>query len=481
MMQAGIAHAKETALLRYEMTIGGQVAPAESTFDVVNPATEAVFAEAPICSPAQLDEAMSAAAGAFSSWAADADLRRDSLRRAADAIEANASALAELLTLEQGKPLGDAQWEVVATAQTFRYYADFELSTSVLRDDDSALVELIRRPFGVVAVITPWNFPLALFAKKVAPTLAAGNSAVVKPSPFTPLATLAVGAILREVVPAGVLNVVTGDDDLGARITTHPVPGKITFTGSTATGKKIAAASAADLKRLTLELGGNDPAIVLDDADVSAIAEPIFRASFANNGQVCSAIKRVYVPRSQRNDLVEALAELAKAKKVGNGLDEGVDLGPLNNAPQLQRIIGLVDEARSAGARFATGGTRLAQAGYFFEPTIVTDCADGIALVDEEQFGPVLPVVAYDSLDEAVARANATKYGLDASVWGSDLDAVRAVAPRVESGTVWMNTHGQRGMDQPFGGMKWSGIGVENGQLGLEELTQLHVLFQARV
>lgn len=464
----------------YEMTIGGEAARTESTFDVINPAKGTPFTQAPSCSRAQLDQAMAAANDAFPAWAADCEGRGSALRRAADVTESNADSLAELLTLEQGKPLGFAHWEVAATAQTFRYYADAELPTHVLREDADALVELVRRPFGVIAVITPWNFPLVLFAKKIAPTLAAGNTAVAKPSPFTPIATLVLGALLREVLPPGVLNVVSGDDDLGAWITGHPVPGKITFTGSTATGKKIAAASAPDLKRLTLELGGNDPAIVLGDADVTAIAEPIFSAAFANNGQVCSAIKRVYAPRPLRDDLVGALVELAKAKKVGDGFEEGVDLGPLSNAPQLDRVIGLVDEARSAGARIATGGSRIGQAGYFYEPTIVTDISDGTSLVDEEQFGPALPVVAYDSLDEVVQSANASNYALDASIWGANVDAVRSLAPRIEAGTVWMNTHGQRGIDQPFGGMKWSGVGVENGQLGLEELTQLQVLFHAR-
>jgi acyl-CoA reductase-like NAD-dependent aldehyde dehydrogenase len=467
-------------MLTYSMTIGGAPAPTEATFDVVNPSTESPFALAPECTPAQLDRAMDAARQAFPSWAGDLDSRRRALHLAAEAIEAHAEELAKLLTLEQGKPLPDARWEVVATAQTFRFYADMEQNPQVLKDDPSGLVELVRRPFGVVAVITPWNFPLALFAKKVAPTLSAGNTAVVKPSPYTPMATLAVGAVLSGVLPPGVLNVVTGGDDLGALITTHPVPRKITFTGSTATGKRIAAAAASDLKRITLELGGNDPAIVLGDADLARVAEPIFRSAFVNNGQVCSAIKRVYVPRALHDELIDMFAELAKAKKVGDGFEEGVDLGPLNNAPQLARIIGLVDDAQSSGATIVTGGKRINEVGYFFAPTIVTNISDGSRLVDEEQFGPVLPIISYDNIDDAVAGANSTNFALDASIWGSDIDEIRQLAPRLETGTVWMNTHGQRGMDQPFGGLKWSGIGVENGVLGYEELTELQVMYQAR-
>ena len=467
-------------MLTQPMTIDGSLVSAERTFDVINPATEEVFAQAPDCTSAQLDAAMAAARTAFPAWGADPVARRHALEVAADVIEANADQLAELLTLEQGKPIGDARWEVVATAQTFRYHAGVEVRQETLRDDETALVRLARRPFGVVAVITPWNFPLALFAKKVAPTLAAGNTAVLKPSPYTPLATLAAGAALRAAFPPGVLNVISGGDELGAAITSHPVPRQITFTGSTATGKRIAAASAHDLKRLTLELGGNDPAILLGDADVAKVAEPIFRSAFVNNGQVCSAIKRVYVPRQLHHDLIEAFVAMARAKKVGDGFEEGVDLGPLNNAPQLKRVIELVDDARAAGGTVATGGERLERPGYFFEPTIVTDLASGTRLVEEEQFGPVLPVVAYDDLETVVSAVNAGMYGLDASIWGEDVDAIRQLGPRLDAGTIWMNTHGQRGADQPFGGMKWSGIGVENGELGLDDLTELQVLFEAR-
>jgi acyl-CoA reductase-like NAD-dependent aldehyde dehydrogenase len=467
-------------MLTQAMTIDGSLVSSERTFDVINPATEDVFAQAPDCTAAQLDAAMGAAQAAFPAWGADPVGRRRAFGVAADVIEANADQLAELLTLEQGKPIGDARWEVVATAEIFRYHAGVEVRHTTLRDDETAFVQLARRPFGVVAVITPWNFPLALFAKKVAPTLAAGNTAVVKPSPYTPLATLAVGAALREAFPPGVLNVISGGDELGAAITRHPLPRKITFTGSTATGKRIAAASAPDLKRLTLELGGNDPAILLGDADITKVAEPIFRSAFVNNGQVCSAIKRVYVPRHLHDDLVEVFVALAASKKVGDGFEDGVDLGPLNNAPQLKRIIELVDDARAGGATVATGGARLERAGYFFEPTIVTDVTSGVRLVEEEQFGPVLPVVAYDDPEAVVSAVNAGMYGLDASVWGEDLDAIRALGPRLDAGTIWMNTHGQRGADQPFGGMKWSGIGVENGDLGLDDLTELQVLFEAR-
>lgn len=365
------------------------------------------------------------------------------------------------------------------TAQVFRYYAGLDTSPRILKDDETALIQLVRRPMGVVAAITPWNFPLALLARKVAPGILAGNTLVVKPSPYTPLSTLRLAAAIGSAVPPGVLNVVSGSDALGASMTSHPVPRKITFTGSVATGQAIAISAAPDLKRLTLELGGNDPAIVLEDADIAAIAPQLFMTSFFNNGQVCSVIKRVYVHESLHDQLVEALVAQAESVTIGNGVDDP-DFGPLNNEPQLQRVMGLVADARRRGATVAAGGNRPDRPGYFFEPTVVADVSDGTGLVDEEQFGPALPVVKFTDIDDVVRRANNTNFGLDASVWGADLDRVTSVGNALECGTVWMNTHAVRLPEQPTGGLKWSGMGLENGPFGYEDLTDLQVLYQAR-
>ena len=464
----------------YTMTIGGEPAVAAATFGVVNPATGSELARAPECTSVQLDAAFESAAKAQREWRADEAARRDTLRRMAEVLMGANDLLGPILTAEQGKPIGDAAIEVFGSAIWLQYFAELEAPPTVIRDDDQAYVEVVRRPVGVVAGITPWNYPLVLAFWKIAPALLAGNTIVVKPSPFTPLTTLRVGELLRDVVPPGVLNIVSGSDQLGAWMTTHPVPRKISFTGSIETGKKVALAAAADLKRVTLELGGNDPAIVLDDAEPAVVARGIFAGAFQNNGQVCSAVKRVYVPERLYGEVVAALVEEARAAKVGEGTEPGVTLGPINNKPQLDRVAELVADALSHGAKAATGGAPLDGPGYFFQPTILTDLMDGTRIVDEEQFGPALPVVAYRDLDDAVERANATHFGLSGSVWGADADRATEVAGRLECGTAWVNTHLALAPQQPFGGFKWSGIGVENGPWGLAEFSEVQAVHRAR-
>ena len=464
----------------YTMTIGGEPAVAAATFGVVNPATGSELARAPECTSVQLDAAFESAAKAQREWRADEAARRDTLRRMAEVLMGANDLLGPILTAEQGKPIGDAAIEVFGSAIWLQYFAELEAPPTVIRDDDQAYVEVVRRPVGVVAGITPWNYPLVLAFWKIAPALLAGNTIVVKPSPFTPLTTLRLGELLRDVVPPGVLNIVSGSDQLGAWMTTHPVPRKISFTGSIEPGKKVALAAAADLKRVTLELGGNDPAIVLDDAEPAVVARGIFAGAFQNNGQVCSAVKRVYVPERLYGEVVAALVEEARAAKVGEGTEPGVTLGPINNKPQLDRVAELVADALSHGAKAATGGAPLDGPGYFFQPTILTDLMDGTRIVDEEQFGPALPVVAYRDLDDAVERANATHFGLSGSVWGADADRATEVAGRLECGTAWVNTHLALAPQQPFGGFKWSGIGVENGPWGLAEFSEVQAVHRAR-
>jgi acyl-CoA reductase-like NAD-dependent aldehyde dehydrogenase len=388
--------------------------------------------------------------------------------------------IAPILTAEQGKPLGEANIEVFGAAIWLQYYANLEIPREVIQDDDNAYAEVVRKPLGVVAAITPWNFPLILASWKIAPALMAGNTMVLKPSPYTPLATLKLAEVLRGILPDGVFNVVTGGDNLGAQMTAHPVPRKISFTGSVETGKRVAASAAPDLKRVTLELGGNDPAIVLDDADPADVAEKIFAQAFANNGQVCSAIKRVYVPESLHDDVVEALVAKAEAIKVGDGAEEGTELGPINNRPQYDRVSELVADALKGGATAAAGGKPMPGDGFFFEPTILTGVTDGTRIVDDEQFGPALPVISYRDVDDAVDRANATNFGLSGSVWGGDVERAADVASRLECGTSWVNTHLQLAPHQPFGGAKWSGIGVENGPWGLYGFTELKVEYRAK-
>jgi len=464
----------------YTMTIGGAAVAGGDTFDVLNPATNAVHGRAPECSRDELEAALSAAASAFPAWRADEAARREALSAAAKLVKEAAAELGAEITAEQGKPLREAKYEAMAGESWLGYFANLELPREVIQDDKRAFVEVVTRPLGVVAAITPWNFPVSSACTKIAPALAAGNTVVLKPSPFTPLATLRLGELLRSVFPPGVLNVVSGGDALGAQMTEHPAVRKITFTGSVATGKCVAAAAAPDLKRITLELGGNDPAILLDDAEVDAVADGIFWSSFANSGQICSAIKRVYVPESLHDALVDALADRARSAPVGPGTEKGSRLGPITTRPQFERVRELVEEAVAKGARAVAGGAPLDGPGNFFAPTVLAGVADGTRIVDEEQFGPALPVIAYRDLEDAVAAANGTHFGLDASVWSADPERAEAVAGRLECGTAWINTHLMQGPSQPFGGAKWSGIGVENGPWGLAGFYELQTRYRAR-
>jgi len=313
-------------------------------------------------------------------------------------------------------------------------------------------------------------------AWKMAEALATGNTCVLKPSPYTPLSTLLLGEVLADTFPPGVVNVVSGGDEVGQWITEHEGISKISFTGSIATGKRIQATASGSLKRLTLELGGNDAAIILDDADAKSAAKGVFNQAMANSGQICVAVKRLFVHESKFSEVVEHLAALAKKARVGDGFKAGVQYGPINNEAQFERVKGLVDDARRDGAKVHAGGEPMDGDGYFYPPTVLTGVAEGSRIVDEEQFGPVLPVMPFASVDEAVRRANATKFGLGASVWGSDVGRAVEVASRLESGSVWVNRHGQISPDIPFGGTKESGVGRQFGDGTLEGYTETRVI-----
>lgn len=457
------------------MTINGEAVTGDGTFDVIDPATGAPMGAAPQCSPAQLDLAMQAAQRAQGPWSADHESRRKALHEAAELMRRSAPELGPLFTGEQGRPIAAAVGEIAISADWLDYYADLEPPATTVRNLPDRTIEISHRPVGVVGAITPWNAPILLATWKIAPALAVGATMVLKPSPYTPLTTLALAQVLAAALPPGVLNVVSGLEPLGQQLVSHPTPRKISFTGSIPIGKAVAVAAAHDLKRVTLELGGNDAAIVLDDADIDRIAEPLFGSAFANSGQICEATKRVYVPERLYGRLVDALADLARSTRVGPGLEPDVTLGPLTTDFQRDRIEELVQDAKAAGATIAAGGHRLPGDGYFFEPTIIGNVQDGTRIVDEEQFGPALPVIAYQDLDEAIERANATMYGLGASVLSPDVDRARAVAARLVAGRVKINTGGLPSPEAPFGGVKWSGVGVENGPWGMEEYTDLHV------
>ncbi|MFF5176165.1 aldehyde dehydrogenase family protein [Micromonospora sp. NPDC000089] len=458
------------------MTIGGQTVRTPRLLAVENPATGHTFAHAPICTPEQLDDAVSAATAAGPAWAAlTHDERRDHLRACREALVTNLTEIADVLSLEQGKPLADARAEVELSADWFEHTAALSLPSEPIEESAQRHVTVNRVPHGVVAAIAPSNFPLILAVCKVAPALLAGNTVVLKPSPQTPLSTLLLGESLNACLPAGVLNVVSGDNALGELLCTHTSVQMISFTGSVETGMAIASQAAARLLPVVLELGGNDPAIVLPGADIASIAPALFGAAMANNGQFCAAVKRVFVSRKQAAELTQALSRLAIAAVVGDGRDPSTQFGPLISRSQRDRLAAMVDAAVAAGAKVVTGGRPIEGPGHFYQPTIVVDLPPGTELELEEQFGPVVPIIAYDSLPEAVIRANATDYGLGASVWGDEALA-RDLSGQLHAGIVWINTHGDLRHDTPFGGTNRSGRGVEYGRWGLLEYTRIKVL-----
>ena len=464
----------------FKLLIGGELEAGDAVMDVINPATEAPVAQCPRASKAQLDRAVAAAKAAFPAWSrTPIEDRRKALIAIADVVQANIQELARLLTQEQGKPLQDAMGETFGAAAFFRYFATLDLPTKIIEDSEAKKVELRRKPLGVVGAIVPWNFPLILMAFKVPAALLAGNTVVLKPAATTPLSTLRLGELIKDVLPAGVLNVIADANDLGGELTRHPDVRKISFTGSTETGKKVMAGAAEALKRVTLELGGNDAGIVLEDVDPAATAPKIFSAAFQNSGQVCIAMKRVYVHESIYDAMCAELAKLADAAVVGDGLEQGTQLGPLQNKAQFEKVLGYIEAGKKDGKVIAGGG-RARDKGYFIQPTIVRDIEDGSRLVDEEQFGPVLPVIKIKDGEDALARANASLYGLGGSIWTHDMDKAYDLAGRMEAGTVWINKHADLRPNIPFGGARFSGLGAELGEEGLAEFTQVQVINAAR-
>jgi acyl-CoA reductase-like NAD-dependent aldehyde dehydrogenase len=459
-------------------TIGGEPVDGTRFFDVINPATGSAFAQAPDATRAQLDQAVEAARGAFGRWrSVPHSRRREILLAFAAAIRADTEGLSRLLTREQGKPLAAAVREVQITAARIEGLVGFELTPETLRSDERGRVVLDYQPLGVVGAIAPWNAPLVLATQIAAQALVAGNSVIVKPSPFTPLATLRLGEIAARTLPQGLFNTLSGGNDLGGWMTEHAGIDKIGFVGSVATGKRVLASAAmSNLKRVSLELGGNDAAIVLADADVESIAPALFRSAFVNSGQICMAVKRVLVHESLIERLGAALARLARAARVGDGFEPGVELGPIQNRPQFERVLGLMKDALQRGGQALAGGSALARPGYFVAPTVMIGVAEGTPLVDEEQFGPVLPLLTFTEIDEAVTRANATRFGLGASVWSADPQRAADIAHRLEAGTVWVNSHGGAAPEIPFGGFKESGVGRGMGLIGLRSYAEPRVL-----
>lgn len=464
----------------YKLLIGGELVEGDHVMDVINPATGVSFTTVSRASVAQADQAVAAAKAAAPGWAATslAD-RRAAVVALADAIAARADEIARVLTAEQGKPLAEAQGELGWTDGYLRHYCTLDLPDRIIQDDESAYIAVKHKPLGVVVGIIAWNFPLLVACWKIGPAVLAGNTIVLKPAPTTPVTALLLGEICKDIFPPGVVNIIADNNDLGPHLTGHPDVAKVGFTGSTATGKRIMASGADTLKRVTLELGGNDPAIVLEDVDVKKTAQAIFGNAFLNNGQVCLAVKRAYVHDAIYDAMCSELAALAEAAIVDDGSKQGTQIGPIQNKAQYEKIKGFLESARRDGTIIA-GGEVMERQGYFIRPTIVRDVTDGCQIVDEEQFGPILPVIRFDDVEDVIARANNSETGLGGSVWSNDIARATEIAGRIESGQMWVNQHIAIGPHIPMAGFKASGLGVEQSVEGLSEYTQLQVINVAR-
>ncbi len=471
------------------LLIGGEwVAPASGArVPVIDPSTGAEIATVADASRADVDKAVAAAREAFErgAWPSMLPAEREALLwRLADLIDRHADELAELESLDNGKTKFMASVVDVPGARNhFRYMAGWAtkiegstIEVSIGGPQGGRVNAYTRRePVGVVAQIIPWNFPLVMAAWKLAPALAAGCTCVLKPAEQTPLTALRLGELIVEAgFPAGVVNILTGyGETTGAALVEHPGVDKIAFTGSTAVGKLINKSATDSMKRVSLELGGKSPVIVLPDADLETVIGGAAGAIFFNAGQVCAAGSRLYVHRNIFDRVVEGVAGAAQSIKLGPGLDPNTQMGPLVSREQQERVLGYIRSGRSDGATIVAGGEAPSHPGYYVAPTVLADVRGSMRVVQEEIFGPVVVAQRYDDLDELAALANDTPYGLSASIWSNDLSAVHRLIPKIRAGTVWVNAHGPVDANMPFGGFKQSGIGREHGRVGIEMYTEL--------
>ena len=442
-----------------------------------DPATLEEIGRTPITSPEEVDRRIAAAHEAFGSWSSDQAARQKLLAACSEQLMTHLPDLAQLLSREQGKTLEIATGEIWIAAQSFAHYAQLQWDQAVPAPESADRQAWIEyRPFGVVAAIVPWNFPVFLMAAKIAPALAAGNTVMVKPAESVSMTLAAVVDLLSQILPEGVIGIVHGGPDVGRALVAHRLVRKVSFTGSTQIGRQIMAQAAETLTPVTLELGGNDPAIVLDDADIEYAARSLATSAFFCTGQMCIAPKRAYVPAAKIDQFCQTFAAAMAEMPVGHGLQPGVKVGPLHNQAQLDIVTGLLDDAVAGGAVVVKGGGRGTDLpGYFLEPTLVRDVDDSDPLVATEQFGPVFPVVAYNDVNTVLATLDEQEFGLGASVWGSP-DAAEAVASRIDAGQVWINQHNALEVELPFGGTKASGFGREGGQDGLYEFLRTRVI-----
>ncbi|GAB3480315.1 aldehyde dehydrogenase family protein [Marinomonas epiphytica] len=464
----------------YPLISGGKSITVNETFPVINPSTMAIAGHAPKASITDLNLMVKDAKAAFALWSATPYAKRQEyMNQIANVLEEHSLELAKIITLEQGKPLTaslGSMFEMGGAVAWTRYTASLELPIKTLQDDENGRVELHRRPIGVVASITPWNWPVMIAIWHIIPALLAGNTVICKPSPYTPLSTLRMIELISEVLPKGVINSITGGDELGSAISNHSEIDKIVFTGSTDTGQKVMASSAKNLKRLTLELGGNDAGIVLGDCNPKEIAAGLFWGAFINNGQTCAALKRLYVHRSIYSQVCNELVEFAQGVKMGDGFKEDIELGPIQNRMQFEIVQSLIKTSVSQGGKVILGGPVDSEETLFHPVTLLAVEDNQNDLVQKEQFGPVLPIIPFDSTEEAITMANDNPSGLGGSVWSNNKQVAQAIAAQLECGTVWINKHGAIQPNAPFGGIKSSGLGVEFGEEGLLANTNIQCI-----
>jgi acyl-CoA reductase-like NAD-dependent aldehyde dehydrogenase len=481
----------QTTVDSNELFIGGEWTEPRGSerISVISASTEELAGSVPEGTSADIDAAVSAARAAFedpSGWSAwPVEDRAQALERLAGALESRAEETAHRISLQNGMPISIAlQTEAVFPAVLARYYAGMIRQTELEEDRQGLLggtIHVLHKPVGVVGAIVPWNFPQVLTMFKLAPLLAAGCTAVIKPSPETVLDSLLLAeAIIEAGLPAGVVNIVPGGRELGAYLVEHPGIDKVAFTGSTAAGRAIARRCGELLRPVTLELGGKSAAIVLDDADLSQSAEALFAATLLNNGQTCYLGTRVLAPRPRYDEVLEIFSGLAGALAVGDSLDPATQIGPMVSARQRERVESYIEKGRAEGARVVAGGGRPEgqERGWFVQPTVFADVENSHTIAREEIFGPVLSVISYDGVDEAVAIANDSEFGLGGSVWTADHERGEGVARRVQTGTIGIN-HYTLDPAAPFGGVKASGLGRELGPEGLMAYLQLQSIYEA--